>query len=231
MCGRFTLTADRERVADHFGMDPATVPDLPPRYNIAPTQPVPVVAFKPDGETFGLAMLRWGLVPRWSGGPEAKGEIKPTNARSDSLGKPMFWNLFARQRCLIPADGFYEWETVVEGKRARKIPVHFSLAGGGLLALAGLWEVWTDASGRRKVPSVCLITTDANEVVGRVHDRMPVVIPRVSFRRWVDNGTPERELKAMLRPYPAGEMTARVADPVLNKVGVEGPQCWGLASV
>jgi putative SOS response-associated peptidase YedK len=101
--------------------------------------------------------------------------------------------------------------------------VHFSLAGGGLMAFAGLWEVWTD--GTRKVITCCLITTDPNELVRDYHDRMPAVLPADDYRRWLDNDTPPQELKAMLRPFPAEVMTARLANPVVNKAGVEGPEC------
>jgi putative SOS response-associated peptidase YedK len=215
MCGRYNFTARPEDVADHFRL--TDTPDLRPRYNIAPGQPVPVVAFKRDGERLGLAMLRWGLVPSWADTPDRG--IRPVNARDDSMGKPMFAPLFAGQRCLLPATGFYEWRTT--GRR--KEPVHFSRTGGELMAFAGLWSMWTD--GTRKVGTVCLITTTPNELVAGYHDRMPVIIPPDEYRRWLDNDTPRPELRAMLRPYSAALMTARLANPVLNKAGVEGPQC------
>lgn len=108
MCGRYTFAAPPEAVADHFRLDQP--PPLTPRYNVAPGQAVAVVALKPDGERMGLAMLRWGLVPYWSDDPDCG--IRPINARSDSLGKPTFRRAFASQRCLLPADGFYEWRAV-----------------------------------------------------------------------------------------------------------------------
>ena len=108
-----------------------------------------------------------------------------------------------------------------------KEPVHFSLTGGGLMAFAGLWEVWRDET--RKVVTCCLITTGPNELVRDYHDRMPAIVPPESYRAWLSNDTPERELKAMLRPFPAEVMTARLANPVVNRAGVEGPECLGLA--
>ncbi len=216
MCGRYTFAGPMDDVADHFQLaDPPK--GLAPRYNVAPGQAVAVVALKQDGERFGLAHLKWGLVPDWADNPDRG--IRPVNARDDSMGKPMFARLFAAQRCLLPATGFYEWR--VTGRR--KEPVHFSLTGGGLMAFAGLWNVWTD--GQRKVPTVCLVTTTPNELVRDYHDRMPVIIPPDSYRKWLDNDTPHRELKAMLKPFPAEVMTARLANPVVNKATVEGPEC------
>jgi putative SOS response-associated peptidase YedK len=206
MCGRYSFASPPETVADHFRL--TELPAVTPRYNVAPGQAVAVVALKSDGERFGLAHLKWGLVPYWSEDPDRG--IRPINARSDSLGKPTFRRAFASQRCLLPATGFYEWRTV--GKR--KEPVHFSLTGGGLMAFAGLWEVWKDE--KRKVITCCLITTEPNELVRDYHDRMPAVIPADLDRKWLDHDTPERELKAMLRPFPAGLMTARLADPRVN---------------
>ena len=164
MCGRYTFASPPETVADHFRL--TDLPTLTPRYNVAPGTPVAVVALKSDGERLGLAHLKWGLVPDWSQDPDRG--IRPVNARDDSMGNPMFSPLFAAQRCLLPATGFYEWR--VAGKR--KEPVHFSLTGGGLMAFARLWSVWTD--GTRKVPTCCLITTTPNELVRDYHDRMPV---------------------------------------------------------
>jgi putative SOS response-associated peptidase YedK len=215
MCGRYTFAGPMDDVADHFQL--ADPPKLTPRYNVAPGQAVAVVALKQDGERFGLAMLKWGLVPEWADNPDRG--VRPVNARDDSLGKPMFARLFAAQRCLLPATGFYEWRLV--GKR--KEPVHFSLTGGGLMAFAGLWSVWKD--GTRKVPTVCLVTTTPNELVRDYHDRMPVIVPPDSYRKWLDNDTPHRELKAMLKPFPAEGMTARLANPVVNRATSEGPEC------
>jgi putative SOS response-associated peptidase YedK len=173
------------------------------------------------GERFGLAHLKWGLVPDWSDNPDRG--LRPINARDDSMGKPMFARLFATQRCLLPATGFYEWR--VTGKR--KEPVHFSLTAGGLMAFAGLWSVWND--GRRKVITCCLITTEPNELVRDYHDRMPAIIPPDLYWAWLDNDTPQRELKAMLKPFPAEGMTARLANPVLNKAKGERPECLAVA--
>ncbi len=220
MCGRYTFAGPMDQVADHFELtDP---PKLTPRYNVAPGQAVAVVALKSDGERFGLAHLKWGLVPYWAESPDRG--IRPINARSDSLHKPTFQHAFAAQRCLLPASGFYEWR--VTGRR--KEPVHFSLTDGGLMAFAGLWSVWND--GTRKVPTVCLITTTPNELVADYHDRMPAIVPPDLYRKWLHNDTPAKELKAMLRPFPPEGMTARLANPRVNKATAEGPECLAVAA-
>lgn len=215
MCGRFTLSRPVEQVAELFGV-PEPPAELRPRYNIAPSQPVPVVGLKQDGLTRGLAMLKWGFVPAWSDDPDRG--IRPSNARADSLHKPMFRSAFERQRCLIAADGFYEWRT--EGKK--KLPYHFSLAGGRPFAFAGLWSFWTD--GSRKLTTCCLVTTDPNDVVVRVHNRMPVILRPEEYAAWLDAGTPEADLKRLLRPYPAGDMRAAKVGTLVNKPEFDGPE-------
>lgn len=216
MCGRFTLISPFQGVAEAFQL-PEPPAALVPRYNIAPSQTIAVIAHKRDGVSRGLAMLKWGLVPSWSNDPSQG--YKPTNARSDSLHKPTFREAFKSKRCLIPADGFYEWQAV--GKK--KLPVHFRVDDGALFGMAGLWEFWTD--GQVKLATCCLITTDANAVVAPYHDRMPVILPAEKYDAWLDNDTPEWELKSLLVPYPAVRMTAQAANPVVNKATVEGPEC------
>lgn len=172
MCGRFTLSKPVKVIADLFRL--AEPPDiLAPRYNIAPGQPVAVIALKPDGVRRGMAMLKWGLVPRWAASPQAG--PRPINARAGSLGKPTFREAFHQRRCLIPADGFYEWQAV----GMRKFPVHFRMIDGGPFAFAGLWDVWTD--GTHKQVTCCHITTEANELVGQCHDRVPVIHPAKAY--------------------------------------------------
>lgn len=221
MCGRFTLSKPVRAVAELFKLAEPPA-ELAPRYNIAPSQPVAAVAPKRDGVTRGLAFLKWGLVPSWADG--ATGGYKPTNARSDSLHKPMFREAFRVKRCLIPADGFYEWKA--EGKK--KLPVHFRLTDDAVFGMAGLWEVWTD--GTTKLATCCLITTEANAVVGAYHDRMPVIVPPEAHAAWLAFDTPERELRALLRPYPAERMLAQPANPIVNKAAVEGPECLSPAA-
>ncbi|MBX9583444.1 MAG: SOS response-associated peptidase [Gemmataceae bacterium] len=222
MCGRYQFVADQKDVADHFGLV-GDLPALQPRYNVAPTQVVVVVGLKPDGQQRGLALLRWGLIPRWAKEP---GKHPPINARAETLlEKPTFRDSFKQRRCLVPATGFYEWEKV--GRR--KAPHHFRLAGGGLMAFAGLWDVWAGPDGA-KLATCCVVTVPANRLVEPLHDRMPAVLAREDFAAWLDPTTPVCDLQALLRPYPAEGMEALVVGPAVNNVRNDGPECLAPAA-
>ena len=216
MCGRFTLT-DPSRLAEEFDLD-LPVPELAPRYNAAPSQTIAVIALKRiDAVRRGLALLRWGLVPSWAADPNSG--PRPINARADSLEKPTFRDAFRGKRCLIPADGFFEWEKIGGSKRA----THFKMRDAKPFAFAGLWEYWTD--GVEKLATCCIITTEANELVGTIHNRMPVVLPKSAYSAWLAHPTSPFDLLEMLRPYPAEEMTASPVGPSVNSVKNEGPSC------
>ena len=213
MCGRFTLAADPRKLARAF--DIPDVPELEPRYNVAPSQVVAVVGMKPDGRRRGLARLRWGLVPHWAQSPNAG--PRPSNLRAESVAYK-FGSLLRGRRCLIPADGFYEW--VTEGKR--KLPKRFTLLSGEPFGFAGVWDVWGE--GPEKIVTCAVITTEANELVRPVHDRMPVIVPPERYAEWLDPGTPVDRLTALLRPYPAAEMAVADASPAVNSVRNDGPE-------
>jgi putative SOS response-associated peptidase YedK len=210
MCGRFVLTKAPADVAEFFNL--GNMPELKPRYNIAPTQSI--FAVRQAGGSREGVLLRWGLTPPWSNG------MKPLfNARADGVAtKPSFRSAFKRRRCLVPADGFYEWLTV--GRK--KTPHLFSLVDGGLFAMAGLWE-----GGGDFADSACLITTEANDLVGAVHDRMPVILPREAWDAWIDPDASPSGLQSLLRPYPAVAMTARPVSDFVSSARNEGPACWG----
>ena len=216
MCGRFTLYASADEIARYF--DLGATPDLMPRYNVAPSQAAAAVGAKAGGVGRGLTLMAWGLVPRRGAGPKGP---RPINARADSLlAKPTFRDGFERRRCLIPATGFYEWEAVA----GRKMPIHFRPRGGGLLAFAGLWDCWTGPDGTRLL-TCAIITTEANELVGAVHDRMPAVLRRDEFDAWLDPAAKPAGLTALLGPYPAAELTAVRLQPTVNRAAAEGPEC------
>jgi len=209
MCGRFTLISDRIVIARTFGLD--DVPELAPRYNVAPTQTVLAVRTGPDG--LQCALLRWGLVPSWSA--DASGAAKLINARSETAAnKPAFRSAFKRRRCVVPADGFFEWVQVGRKKQ----PQYFSLRGGGPFAFAGLWEAW-EKEGQR-LETVSILTTDANALVRPAHDRMPVILPHGAEAAWLERGAEE-----LLRPYPAEEMAVRAVSDRVNSARNEGPEC------
>ena len=191
MCGRFTLATPAQSVAQLFPLFDLAEADLPPRYNIAPTQAVLAVRVGPEGAP-EPARLRWGLVPSWADDLAIGNRL--INARADTAAvKPAFRSAFRRRRCLVLADGFYEWQKA----GAARQPWHFGLKGAEPFAFAGLWERWD--RGGPPLPTCTLLTTDANDVVPPVHDRMPAILPRESFERWLDpeqKGVPE--LQALL---------------------------------
>lgn len=215
MCGRFTLAKAPAEVQQLFKL--AELPDfLQPRYNIAPTQPVAVVGLKPDGAAFGLRMVRWGLIPHWTENPKKQPPL--INARSEGIdGKPTFAEAFRRNRCLVPADGYYEW--IGAGKTKRGFHIH--RADRGLMAFAGLWDAWTGDDGK-PVLSCTIITTTAASNLSSLHDRMPVIVPPDRFSHWLAPRAEPSQLKALL--VPAEGLEAVAVGPAVNSVANEGPQ-------
>ena len=208
MCGRFTLTADQDSFEDRFsltGFDLGWVPS----FNIAPTQEVLTVTN--DGSENRPELMRWGLVPSWAKDPKIGNRM--INARSETLTeKPSFRIAFKRRRCLIPADGFYEWKR--EGKA--KKPMLITANPGGLFAFAGLWETWKQPDGSWLL-TCAIITTSANEFMTSIHDRMPVILPRESEALWLD---PEEQdttmLSELLLPYDSDRMEAYEVSTLVN---------------
>ena len=214
MCGRITLNMSDAELADLFGVEHGLI--VPPRYNIAPTQSIPVLR---NCETGGreLALMRWGLIPHWNGDPKHAGFV---NARAETApDKPTFRDPFRFRRCLVPASGFYEWKTV--GKK-HKQPYFFRKAGGGVFVYAGIWDRWESADG--PVDSVAVVTVPANELVRPLHDRMPAIIPEGQFGLWLDpkEHSPEK-LLPLLVPYPAERMESWPVSDRVNSAKVEEP--------
>ncbi|HEX9683717.1 MAG TPA: SOS response-associated peptidase [Acidimicrobiales bacterium] len=189
MCGRFVSSTSADQVAAHFAavLEPELAEDPPrPRFNVAPSSGVLVVGERVDGDTGERERLlrahRWGLVPKWAKSPAVGNRM--INARAETLAtKNAYRRPFARRRCIVPADGFYEWR-VVEGDR-RKQPVFIRSRDGSPLAMAGLWEIWTDAEDHH-LRSCTIVTTTANATVAPIHDRMPVLLPEGAWSRWLD---------------------------------------------
>jgi len=220
MCGRFTLWADLQQLAQAFPWvqmpdDPAAIT---PRYNIAPTQPVAVVAN--TGENH-LDYFVWGLIPSWAKDPSIGNRM--INARGETLAeKPAFRAAYRRRRCLILADGFYEWQ---QGPGRTKIPHYIHLKSGEPFAFAGLWETWNSPLGDT-ILSCTIITTDANERLASLHHRMPVILPESAYERWLDPSErkPE-ELDDLIAPSPAEEMDAYPVSTVVNSPANDVPEC------
>jgi putative SOS response-associated peptidase YedK len=177
MCGRYFLHSTADRLARLFGDMP--MPRLEPRYNIAPSQPVPIVRQDAKGRR-EMVLVRWGLVPGWSKGPDPR--FSMINARAETVAqKPAYRSAFRYRRCLLPADGFYEWRAEGGGKQ----PYVLRAEDGSPLALAGIWEHWQDADGN-ELESCSIIVSAANAQVSRVHERMPVVVASSAFDLWLD---------------------------------------------
>jgi putative SOS response-associated peptidase YedK len=216
MCGRYLLISPVEAMRRFF--DVGGLLNLPPRYNIAPTQDAPVVRLDKQGRR-ELIPMRWGLVPLWA--KDLSMGARCINARAESISeKPAFRDAFAHRRCLVPTDGFFEWEK----KGKAKQPWRIGPAEDGLMALAGVWERWRGPDGA-VVRSYAVITTEANELVAPLHDRMPAVIPPAEFQEWLDADTSPPRLQEMLRPYPASRMRAYPVSRRVSDVRNDDPGC------
>ena len=178
------------------------------RYNAAPSQALPVVT---NQQPNSLQFFYWGLQPFWA--KDAKAIKRSINARSETLTeKPMFRSLLKRKRCLVPADGFFEWQKTDEGK----VPHRIMLKNEELFTFAGLWDEWTDKETGEVLHTYCIITTDANELVRPIHDRMPVILSPEAEELWLDENEPEEGLISLLVPYKADEMKSFAVSPLVN---------------
>jgi putative SOS response-associated peptidase YedK len=215
MCGRYSFTLPPEAMRGLF--DAPCALNLHPRYNIAPTQLAPVIGLDEEGAR-QVRMMRWGLVPRWT--KDLKSLPLLINARSEGIAeKPSFRDAFARRRCLVPADGFYEWCTV---QSKAKAPWRIVLEDRPAFAFAGVWEAWKSPEGET-LKSFAIATTDANETLRPIHDRMPVILSQPAERAWLDRQATRDQLLALLRPYADGKMRAyRIATRV-NSVRNDDP--------
>jgi putative SOS response-associated peptidase YedK len=208
MCGRFTLKTPASKLVEFFTLV-KPLPELKPRWNIAPTQQVLAVRQGNDGRD--PAWLRWGLIPMWA--KDAKLGASLINARADTIAeKPSFRTALRKRRCLVIADGFYEWRQV--GKT--KTPFMMTMQDGSPFAFAGIWEQWKNPSGEI-VESCATVTTDPNTLMAMVHDRMPVILRPDEYDLWLDPEIQDAEkIKAMLRPYPSEEMALEEVSTTIN---------------
>jgi putative SOS response-associated peptidase YedK len=222
MCGRFTLFSSPEQLAETF--DLPEPPILAPRFNIAPTQPVGVVRMDPAGEQRIWALTHWGLIPSWSKDPSMGARM--INARAETVPeKPAFRAAFKRRRCIVPSSGFYEWKQVEKGKE----PVFILPADDGLFALAGLWEIWTGPDGG-ELQSCTILTTDANDLMAPIHNRMPLILEEADWAEWLGSGGDDpparlQKLQHLFRPYDGQKMKLRRVSTYVNSPRNEGEQC------
>lgn len=218
MCGRFTIITDPVKMMERFILDEIAF-HLEPRYNVAPGQMIPAIIADKGKRRIGK--LKWGLVPSWAS--DEKIGYKMINARAETLTeKPAFRNLFARKRCMIPADSFYEWRQTQKGKQ----PMRIMMKSEGLFAFAGLYDTWTRPDGQ-KLHTCTIITTRPNEVVRDIHDRMPVILRGPEDEAiWLDRDTFDAELlQSLLVPYDGEQMRAYPVSAMVGSSKNDVPEC------
>ena len=229
MCGRYTLaTPDPAAVRARFPVGEAV--EIRRRYNIAPGDDVLAVTVDREAHPRG-ELLRWGLVPSWAETPDSR--LKMINARAETVTeRPAFRHAFERFRCLIIADGFYEWSAPAAGDR--KHAFHITCSDRELFAFAGLWAIWrgpdAETGEEMRLRSCTILTTVANSAVARLHDRMPVILPREAEPAWLDPATPEEHLLELLAPLPSGETSVVAVGPAVNDAHYDGPECLAPAT-
>jgi putative SOS response-associated peptidase YedK len=217
MCGRFTLRTPAAAIAEQFAL--LGVPDFAARFNVAPSQQVAVIRMRGEAER-ELVWLRWGLVPSWAKDSAIGNRL--INARAESAAeKPAFRAAMRRRRCLLVADGFYEWRRAGRTKQ----PYFIHLRGNRPFAFAGLWEAW-ESPDHSRLETCTILTTAANELVRPIHDRMPLILPASGYSAWLDPAIEDRrQLMPMLVPYPSGEMEAEPVGDFVNSPSHDSPQC------
>ncbi len=219
MCGRFALYADPRQLARRFEAEP--LPDLPPRYNVAPSQNIPILRREGEGRRFALA--RWGLLPSWAKDIHFGG-YSTINARAETVaGKPAFRSAFRHRRAIIPASAYYEWRAIPQVKL--KQPWAIALKDHEPMGFAGLWEHWQGPEGE-VLESCCIIVTDANELTRPIHDRMPVILDPADWDTWLDPESPDTvALQSLLKPYPPEAMTVWPVSTKVNNPRYDAPDC------
>jgi putative SOS response-associated peptidase YedK len=224
MCGRFALFAERHALVKRFNLSESPEPSEPslfpppPRYNIAPTQSVAAVRATPAGRV--LSYLRWGLIPSWSADPKIG--YKLLNARSETVAeKPSFRSAFKHRRCLIPASGFYEWQ---KGKDKSKQPFFIRPRDDDLFSFAGLWEKWNNPQGET-VETCTILTTEANELMRPLHDRMPVILDADGEALWLEQTASADALRVLFVPFASDGIEAFPVNPWVSNARNEGPRC------
>lgn len=239
MCGRYTLLADAQALAAEFGIAESAEEAalLAPRYNIAPSQGAPVVrrygpaparsmavVRQPEtGAARRLDVLRWGLIPHWAKDPKIG--YRTINARAETVAtQPAFRDAFRKRRCIVPTNGFYEWQKTTRSGREEKQPHYIRRGDGRPMGLAGLWDRWAGPDGET-IESFTIITTEANEVVRAYHDRMPVILRREDYDAWLDPATKVEALQTLLRPCPAGWLTVSPVSRRVNNPRNDDPAC------
>lgn len=219
MCGRFSSSSKPEQIKKEFKVAVEHPAIFKPRYNIAPSQMIPVVLDR-TGERI-VAQLKWGLVPSWA--KDALIGSRMINARAETLmEKPSFREAYKSRRCIIPASGFYEWQRAEKGA---KQPFYFYLTNKEVFGFAGLWEEWLDKKSGESLETCTIITTEANDVLKPVHDRMPVILKAADYDEWLDTKEANTDkLQKLLAPYPPDEMSSHAVSRAVNSPTFDSPE-------
>ena len=218
MCGRVVAASSREYFGDAFDVSETVGEELPPRYNVAPTDAVYAIVDTPSSRRLGV--MQWGLVPSWA--PDPDSGPRPINARAETLlDRRQFANALERRRCIVPVNGFYEWEKLPDGRRQ---PYFVVAPDGSPMALAGLWDRWVPPDGDALV-TCTIVTTAANTTMARLHDRMPAILDRGAWSEWLDPTLHDPlHAASLLHPSPDDAIELRAANPRVNNVGNDGPE-------
>jgi len=218
MCGRYRLSRRKQLIAEYFETDNDV--GWEPRYNIAPSQPVAIIRQDPSKPERHFSLARWGLIPSWA--TDATIGFKTINAHAETVArKPAFRDAFMSRRCLLPADGFFEWRRSAREKQ----PFHFGMQDDSLFAFAGLWDRWRDQAGA-VIESSSILTTTANSLLADIHDRMPVILRRENYALWLDPGFKDVEaLAEILAPFDAAQMRSFPVSTRINAVANDDPDC------
>ena len=223
MCGRYGRRADKQRIAEWFqthNTDVFNDPEpLAPSYNIAPQTFEPVVRLDPETGERELTVMRWGLIPFWA--KDSKMAFNTINAKAETITtSSVYREAMKRRRCLVPADWFYEWKKLDE---RTKQPYAIGLKDGTMFAFAGLWETWRDKTTGQTLETFTIITTDPNELLEPIHNRMPVILHRRDYERWMESGEPSHPPVDLLKPFPAEEMKAWKVSRAVGNVRNNSP--------
>ena len=223
MCGRYLRRSDKQRIAEAFRL--GGLPDgfvLPTDFNIAPTSVQPVIRLSRDTGQRELVMMRWGLIPYFAKSATEFKAFSTINARAETLMSRSIWKgPFEKRRCLVPADGFYEWKKL---DPKTKQPFAYTMRNDQPFAFAGLWDAWKDPANGEWLQTFAVITTDPNELTAEVHNRMPVIVHPGDYDRWLERGTVEQPPVDLLRPYEAEAMKAAACNPLVGNVRNNGPE-------
>ena len=220
MCGRYTLAKDLAEIKKRFDVTEAPK-DFKPRYNIAPNQQIPIILLDGEKKIRKMGLARWGLIPSWAVDPSIGNRM--INARSETITtKPSFKNLFKKRRCIVPADSFYEWKKI---SAKEKIPVRVLLTNEELFGFAGLWTIWRPGNGN-PIVSCVIITTEPNEMMAEIHNRMPLILEEKNERLWIDPAVDDEGLlKSFLKPYPSRNMKCYPVSRYVNSPANDTPKC------